>query len=311
MSDRDAYPSEMTNPFGPTDDELDGVFAGVAPADSLEEVAAFMLEVKTTCSDAPREEVASRHISAMVEQSHETAGARPFIQEQVAPAAPSRWRKAVDKMIATALKGAAGVLAASMSMMGLAYAGLDLPGDAAANAIEAVTGVELPNQGAEGADNSVAEDVKAVVEGSEAEGCEFGQEVAAAASQNAKGDGPGSEGEACTEEEEDGGEPQGSKATGDEKSAAGRAKASENSGGASDAGADNADTGANNAAAGTDHADHGESNASAGKATAEERSSGAGSDTGRDEGDTGGQGTASEQSGGASEGGAGNADRRP
>lgn len=311
MSDRDAYPSEMTNPFGPTDDELDGVFAGVAPADSLEEVAAFMLEVKTTCSDAPREEVATRHIAAMVEQSRETAGARPLIQEEVAPVDRTRWRKAVDKMIATALKGAAGVLAASMSMMGLAFAGVDLPGQAAASALEAVTGVELPNQGENENDKSVEEDVKAVIESDMEKGCEFGQTVAAAASRNANGDASGSEEEACTEADEEGGEPQGSKATGDEKSAAGRAKASENSGGASDAGAANADAGADNAAAGSDRADDGESNASTGKATAEERSSGAGSDTEGDEGDTGGQGTASEQSGGASEGGAGNADRRP
>lgn len=308
MTDPDAYPSEMTNPFGPTDDELDGVFAGVAPADSLEEVAAFMLEVKTTCSDAPREEVAHRHIAAMVEESRHTEGARPLIQEEIVTDR-TRWRKAVDKMIATALKGAAGVLAASMSMMGLAYAGVDLPGQAAANALEAVTGVELPNQSEDHDGSSVADDVKSVVENSEAEGCEFGQEVAAAASQNAQ-DETGSQGDPCTASDNAGDKAQGSKATGDEKAAQGRATATEKSGGASEAGAANADAGDDNADAGTDRATGGSDNSSTGKATADDRSSEAGSDDIEDDSSAGsdGQGTASEQSGGASDSGA---DRRP
>lgn len=209
----------------------------------------------------------------------------------------------MDRTISAVLKGAAGVLAASMSMMGLAYAGVDLPGQAAANAIEAVTGVELPNQN-DGGENgkSVADDVKAVVESDAEKGCEFGQAVAAAASQNAQGDGPGAE-EACTEDGEDSGEPQGSKATGDEKSAEGRATATEKSGGASDEGADNATTG-------TDRATSGADNATTGKATAEEKSSGAGTDDTDDTDDDAadGPGTASDKSGGASEEGS---DRRP
>jgi len=193
----------------------------------------------------------------------------------------------MDRTISTVLKAGAGVLAASMSMMGLAYAGVDLPGQAAANAIEAVTGVDLPNQSDSG--KSVAEDVKTVVESDMERGCEFGQTVAAAASQNAQGEGPGSE-DACTEGEEGSGEPQGSKATGDAKSAEGRATATEKSGGASDGGADNASTGT-------------------GKATAEDKSSGAGTDgTDDDDDDTedaaDGQGTATDRSGGASESGA-------
>ena len=324
MSDHGAYKGEMTDPFVPTDDELDGVYAGVAPADDLQEVAAFMLEVKATCAEAPRTEVAARHIAAMVEQAGRAEVTRPLNQRPVV-VVRATWRKVMERTMSTVLKGAAGVLAASMSMMGLAYAGVDLPGEAAANAIEAVTGVDLPNQSEN--EKSVADDVKAVVESDTEKGCEFGQAVAAAASQNAQGDRP-DEDRCADDGEGDSGEARGSSATGTEKSAAGRAKAAEKSAagrstaaeksdGASDAGAGSGSTGADNASTGTDRASRGSDNASSGKATAEEESSGAGtagSDAGGSDDTDGaseGLGTASEMSGGASEAAGGNADRRP
>ena len=310
MTDPDAYGDEMTNPFGPTDDQLDGVFAGVASVDELEEVAAFLLETKTACTEAPPEEVSTRHMAAILEQARQATGTRPLIQKEVVVAERTMWRRAMERTMSTVLKGAAGVLAASVSMIGLAYAGVNLPGEAAANAIEAVTGVELPNQGDEG--KSVADDVKAVVESDAEKGCEFGQAVAAAASQNAQGDRPDED--RCAEDGADSDEARGSRATGAEKSAAGRAKAAEKSaagqatateksGGASDSGADTASGGAENA--------------STGKATAEEKSSGSGaggSDAGgsdHSDGASDGLGTASEMSGGASGSAGANTDRRP
>ena len=125
--------------------------------------------------------------------------------------------------------------------IGLAFAGVDLPGTAAEKALEKVSGLELPNQGTEGSGNSVNEDVKAVIDSDTEKGCEFGQAVAAEASQNRKGTG-GSDTDPCAQ---GGGassthESKGSKATGEEKSAEGRAKGSTNGGGSSDKGAGNA-----------------------------------------------------------------------
>jgi len=77
----------------------------------------------------------------------------------------------------------AGAVAASLSTMGLAYAGVDLPGTAAERAFERV-GIHLPNQTPEGSGKSVAGDVRAVIENADERNCEFGRAVSEAASQN-------------------------------------------------------------------------------------------------------------------------------
>ena len=322
MSDPDAYQDEMTTPFGPNDDQLDGIYAGVAPTEQLEDVAAFMLEVKAEFSGSPADEVADRHLAAMAQEARRLQPVRPPENQTVLPAEKNRWRRAMDKMTSLALKGATGVLAASMSMMGLAYAGVDLPGQAAERALESVTGVELPNQEDSDA-GSVAEDVKAVVDSDADKGCEFGQAVAAAASQNAQGD--RADEERCSEAD-DGSEAQGSKATGEEKSAAGRAKAAEKSGAAADnatsgtdrasagadngaAGSDRTSSGSDNATTGTDRAEGGADNAGEGRSTAEDNAGDDTSDT--DAGGTAGPATGDEKSAGVSTGGAANAGARP
>lgn len=288
MSDRDAYLDEMTRITGPKDEELEGVYAGVAPTESLEEVAAFMLEVKSTLSDGPSDATAREHLSGIVAEARKSPTTRPLPANQdVFPAGPTTWRKVMDRMIATLAKGAAGVLAASMSMMGLAYAGVDLPGQSAERALEAVTGVSLPNQGDEA--SSVDDAVKAVVDGETEKGCEYGQAVAAAASQNAKGDRPADGGECSADDSA--AEAKGSRATGTEKSAKGRATAAEKS--------------ANGRAAATEHSDGrsdaGADNAAAGEASGAERSEGAGGAGA--ENASRGESTAGEHSGGDSEGG--------
>jgi len=205
----------------------------------------------------------------------------------------------MDKTIGIALKSAAATLAASMSMVGLAYAGVNLPGQAAERALEAVTGLELPNQGSnEG--KSVADDVHAVLD-SELKGCELGQAVADAADANRQ-DEASAEIDPCEHADAEG-----SKATAEEKSTAGRAKAAEKSGGrsesrgseasaqgrataaeksggASDAGADNAGTNDDaGRARGEEASGKGSSNAGTGSekggTTADEASS-SGKDTG-------------------------------
>lgn len=281
----------MTKITGPKDEELEGVYAGIAPSESLADVASFMVEVKSTLTGGPSDATARGHLSAIAAEARKVSATRPLpANQEVFAAGPTTWRKFMDKMIATLAKGAAGVLAASMSMMGLAYAGVDLPGQSAERALEAVTGVTLPNQGDEA--TSVDDAVRAVVESDADKGCEFGQAVAAAASQNAKGARDG-DSEACSAEGDS--EAKGSRATGTEKSAKGRATAAEksaagkaaattNSGGRSDAGADNAATGEAEAAERSEGAaDSGAGNASEGESTAGENSGGA-SEGGRPEG---------------------------
>jgi hypothetical protein len=170
-------------------------------------------------------------------------------------------------------------------MAGLAYAGVDLPGTAAEKAVENVLRVELPNQARpENPGKSVADEVHAVIEGTEDRGCEFGQAVAAAASANRRGEAPAKD-DPCAR---DGSEPNGSRATGEERSAEGRARASEASGGASDAGADNAGT----------HDDFGRATAEEAKTGGQESGSSA-SDAGADNAgthDDSGRATAGEAS---------------
>lgn len=95
----------------------------------------------------------------------------------------SRRRVFLDRSKAFAFKLSSSVIALSAATMGLAHAGVDLPGNAAEKAFSAV-GIELPNQGGDNG-KSVADDVKSAKEGLEP-GCERGQAVAAAASQNSK-----------------------------------------------------------------------------------------------------------------------------
>ncbi len=83
-------------------------------------------------------------------------------------------------------------------MVGLAYAGVDLPGQAAEQAFEAVTNLELPNQGPE-VDSSVSDDVRTVIDG-DLEGCELDQAVADAADANSE-DEAASETDPCTQDE--------------------------------------------------------------------------------------------------------------
>jgi hypothetical protein len=256
VSSFDDYEDEMARLRELSDRDLDRLFAaggstGSALSDDLE---AVLGAARAALDEAPNEAARERHLAVVWVAARDLASAEQTRAPAPVPAPLSLWRKVMRRSLSVALKLSVALGAATLSMAGLAYAGVDLPGSAAENAVEKVLGVELPNQQRpENAGKSVADDVHAVIEGSDDRGCEFGQAVAAAASANRQDESPAKD-DPCTRDDST---PNGSRATGEERSADGRARASEASGGASDAGADNAGT----------HDDFG-------RATAEEASNG-------------------------------------
>ena len=277
MSPSSGYEDEMGRFLRLSDEELSRLLAGEAGVRDVafDEVASLLGEARDAfATAAPDEATRGLHLAAISEASHLAADKGNPVARPVSNAYGSvhgqmsglpKWRRVMDRMVSIALKGLAGTVAASMSMFGLAYAGVDLPGKATERALEAVTGMELPNQSSE---ESVADDVKSAVD-SDLEGCERGQAVADAADANRR-DEATIETDPCAQADE-AGEGRGSKATGEEKSAKGRAKASQASGGASDGGAANAGEASGGASgAGADNAG---TNGDAGRATGEGASS--------------------------------------
>ncbi len=89
-------------------------------------------------SRAPDETTVARHL-AMISTGFSNESSETVTSQT------RRWRHRVALTSRFAAGGAAGF----MSLAGLAYAGVDLPGTAAERAIERVLGVELPNQAEE------------------------------------------------------------------------------------------------------------------------------------------------------------------
>ena len=228
------------------DTQLDDLFAGQPTRGESAEIARHLAGARSQLVQAPSPAVRDRHLAAMAEAAR--------IPRAVPAGSSAPDRRTAVRLRAAAVKLGAGATALSLSTAGLAYAGVDLPGRAAERAFE-VVGIHLPNQGTDkgavvpdeqvetsSAGKSVAEDVKAVIEGSDLTGCDFGQGVAAAASQNRQNEGgstedrcaKGSAAGATGAEERSGGKakadeaPRGGKSTGDERSAAGKARAAEN-----------------------------------------------------------------------------------
>ena len=277
MSPSSGYEDEMGRFLRLSDEELSRLLAGEAGVrdEAFEQVGSLLAEVRETfATAAPDGTTRELHLAAISDAAQLAAEkGNPVVRPVSKVHGPvgaqvsglPKWRSVMSMTKTLMLRAAAGSVAASLSMFGLAYAGVDLPGQAAEQALEAVTGVELPNQGPE---ESVAGDVKSVVE-SDLEGCERGQAVADAADAN-RDDEATTETDPCAQAD-DAGEARGSKATGEEKSAEGRAKASEASAGASDAGADNAAEASGGASgAGADNAG---TNDDDGRATGENASS--------------------------------------
>jgi hypothetical protein len=191
---------------------------------SEEETARFRRDLM----EAPSAETEASHLAAMRE-----AFRPPIAEARPGRNAPSTTRRVLVRTRAFVIKIAAATLVLGGSMVGLAYAGVDLPGSAAENALEAVLSVELPNQGGdvevEQGDKSVADDVRAVIESTAPEDrdCEFGQAVSDAATANSQGEGTQPT-DPCAHQT--GTAAQGGKATGEEASAEGGSTADEGSG---------------------------------------------------------------------------------
>jgi hypothetical protein len=232
MNSFGAYEDEMGRFLKLGDEELARLLAGEAAVGSkaFEEVASLLTEARSTFATAPDAATRARHIAAISEASQLLAeNGNPAVRSVSKAHGPvgaqvselPKWRRVMDRTVSVALKALAGTVAASLSMVGLAYAGVDLPGRAAEQAFEAVTGVELPNQGEADTlpddlpEDARADEVRAVIDGwLGTKGCEFGQAVATAAS----GSDPTPDKDPCTAGKE-------GEATGAEKSAEGRARA--------------------------------------------------------------------------------------
>lgn len=253
-----------------SDRDIERLLSGEALGDGdLSEVASHLRNLRAFSARIPGEEVESRHVAALVTAARNRAhGAAP---PGTAPSARTG-RGFVYRTKVFVARVAAAAVALSGATAGLAYAGVDLPGQAAEKAFEAVLKVELPNQGGDDAEKSsgagaVADRVHAVIEawGEDERGCAFGQAVAATARGEDSNRGP--ETDPCPESEDDGAKetkaPKGSKARGEEKSSAGKANAEEKS----SAGKANAEEKSSAGKA------TGEEQSSAGKAKAEEKSS--------------------------------------
>jgi hypothetical protein len=241
-----------------SDEELSRLLAGEAPVGNgaLEEVASVLNGLRRTCATSgPDPEVRAAHIAEISEASrilaYKGAPLATPVGKAHGPASLQlsglpKWRRVLDRTRSIALKAACGTVAASLSMMGLAYAGVDLPGKAAEKALEAATGLDLPNQdpdtkAAPAGDKAVNDEVKAV-QGGTLEGCERGQAIAAAARTNRQSD-EAKDGDPCTKDASGearsvtksktdkpskASKAKGSKATGEENSAKGQANKPEN-----------------------------------------------------------------------------------
>jgi hypothetical protein len=241
VSSFDDYDDEMARLNELSDRDLDRLFAGGSTGSALsDDLGAVLGAARTALTEAPSEVARERHLAVVLQEARDLALAEQSRAPAPVPAPVSPWRKVMRRSLSVALKLSVALGAATLSMAGLAYAGVDLPGNAAENAVENVLRIELPNQGRpENAGKSVADEVQAVIESFEDRGCEFGQAVAAAASANRQDESPAKD-DPCTKDDSNGAN--GSRATAEERSAEGRARASEASGGASDAGADNVGT---------------------------------------------------------------------
>jgi hypothetical protein len=225
------YQDEMKRDLGLNDQEIDRLFAG-APVENADDLAGFVGIVRYALMEAPSDELTSSHLAAISHAARLLDKASPALDK----AAPARLDKAaprvgvralMDKALRLGLKVTAIIIAAFTSMMGLAYAGVDLPGTVTEKAVQSVLGFHIPNQSDEddqGEDEqsvvetdateaddakdseekdsaggkSVSDDVHAVQDSfGDTRGCEYGQAVSGTASQNSQGDGD-SDKEKCT-----------------------------------------------------------------------------------------------------------------
>jgi hypothetical protein len=306
MSDLDDIYDEMRRLGKTSESDLDRMLSGHPVDDAaLEGMASALQETRERLTQAPDKSIRRSHLLAMAAAADGVASETSQDAASLANSRPTLGRRLMRRtwLIGTRAAAAGGVLA--LSSLGLAYAGVDLPGTAAEQAWEAV-GVHIPNQ-VELPEQSKANDVRDVIESSEERGCEFGQAVSEAASADSQKKGPSenpcANGEAA--------EAKGSSATGEENSADGRANAAEKSDGHSEAGADNAGSNDDQGRAKASEKSGGKSDAGSdnagGAATGGSDNAGDNDDVGEETASGGsgnsesGQEKASEESGGAAD----------
>jgi hypothetical protein len=222
----------------------------------------------TRRSVAPLDPAARRrHLAVMFEAASELRSAP--LEVVPAPASPT-WRRGVRRSWATTLKLAAATMAASLSLVGLAAAQVDLPGTAVESAVDAVLNVQLPDVAASVRSLPTATEGTGSDEGGS--GLEFpGSDAASGADPGSKGEEHSRDGRATASEASDGRSDLGSENAGTHNDA-GQAQAEE----ASDN--DGVNNGSDNGAVGADNAG---TNDDQGRATAEEKSA-----DGKEQGET-------------------------
>jgi hypothetical protein len=191
VTDHDDSWDDMRTGREPTEQEADRLVSGES-VDGFEHIAELFVTARHELTAAPSAERRAQDIVAMVEAAREeSAPAVAVVPSNLfAPARP--WRRAMDRGLSLGLKACAAAAGLFVAVTGLAYAGVNLPGHAAEDAVEAVLRVDLPNQDHEkaaakdsdaGDENgkSSSDGVHSVIENSTEKGCEFGQAVSAAA----------------------------------------------------------------------------------------------------------------------------------
>jgi hypothetical protein len=229
VSDPDAYPDDMGRFYGMSEEDIERLVGGAAPADDeeLEQLAGFLAVAKEELTRGPAQATEHAHLVSITETARSLAEkgepvARPA-SKATGPAPQASglptWRRVLLGNRATRLiaKVTAAAVALTVLTGGLALAGVDLP-----NQVEDAfdrAGIELPNQvgSDEELEGTTAEQiddlqssnapgwVKQMVELIKTlegrEGCEFGQMIAGVASSSGEStEGPSPE--ACTAGEE-------------------------------------------------------------------------------------------------------------
>ncbi len=163
------------------------------------------LDALRSAASRPADEVTeARHVAAIVAAAKETAPVRVWRSGR----SQGGW---LMRARVWAMRACAAGSAAALSLVGLAYAGVDLPGTAAERAIEATFGVELPDQGQptepgrsdeapvgnDGGDDEPSAQGGGMSDEASADdkdpGCEFGQDISEQASSGSNGRGDGAE----------------------------------------------------------------------------------------------------------------------
>ena len=149
MSDFDAYRDDMERISRLSDQEIDRLLAGKAPAGDadLEELAAFVQDVETLFKESPTEETAARQLAAIAEAAH----LLPVPADRERSGHP-RFRVRSKPMRAKLVVASAGLLLV-MAFGGAAYAGA-LPGSVQGTVADLAgsVGVTLPDEDGDDSD---------------------------------------------------------------------------------------------------------------------------------------------------------------